>query len=118
MNKNDILEIFKAIDTFDEEKFVSFMTDDAAFRFGNIPAVEGKENIKNFVGQFFKSIKAIKHDQLEIWDTDGVKLMNGRVTYTRHDDSQLSVFFANTFKMQGDKIKDYLIFVDTSELYK
>jgi limonene-1,2-epoxide hydrolase len=118
MNKQDILEVFMAIDSFDSDKFVSCMTEDAAFRFGNMPAVEGKDNIRNFVAGFFQSIKAIKHDQLEIWEADGVKLMNGRVTYTRHDDSILSVFFANTFKMKGDKVKDYFIFVDTSELYK
>lgn len=118
MNKENIHEVFNAIDSFDSDKFVSYMTDDAAFRFGNMPAVEGKENIREFVAGFFKSIKGIKHDQMEIWEADGVKLMNGRVTYTRHDDSLLSVFFANTFKMKGDKIKDYFIFVDTSELYK
>jgi ketosteroid isomerase-like protein len=118
MNKQDVLEVFKAIDSFDSDQFVSSMTEDAVFRFGNMPPVEGRDNIRNFVAGFFQSIKGIQHDQMEIWEADGVKLMNGRVTYTRHDGSTLSVFFANTFKMEGDKIKDYLIFVDTSELYK
>jgi limonene-1,2-epoxide hydrolase len=94
------------------------MTDDAVFRFGNMPGVEGKENIRNFVTGFFSSIKAIKHDPIEIWSNDGVRLMNGRVSYTRHDHTVLSVPFSNTFKLVGDKVKDYFIFVDTSELYK
>lgn len=117
MNTNDIYRLFKAIDAFDTETLLSFLSDEAVFRFGNMPPVLGKDNIRPFLQGFFQSIKGIKHDQIEVWEQDDVKLMNGRVTYTRHDDSQLSVFFANTFKMQGTRIKEYLIFVDTSQLY-
>ena len=118
MNKNQILQVFEAIDQFDAQRFASFMTEDATFRFGNIPAVEGRPQIEAFVDGFFKSIKAIHHDQLEVWEAEGVWLMNGRVTYTRHDDSSLQVYFSNTFKMHEDKIRKYYIFVDTSALYQ
>jgi limonene-1,2-epoxide hydrolase len=118
MKNEEILSVFQAIDRFDSDAFVSCMTEDAVFRFGNMPGVEGKENIHNFVSGFFQSIKAIQHDQIEIWSLEGVRIMNGRVTYTRHDGSVLAVPFSNTFKLVGDKVKDYFIFVDTSELYK
>ena len=117
MHQKDIFRVFNAIDTADTETFVSFLSDDAVFRFGNMPAVEGKDNIRQFLNNWFPTIKGLEHDQIEIWEADGVIIMNGRVTYTRHDNSQLSVYFANTFKMKGDKIKDYLIFVDASQLY-
>jgi len=118
MKSTDITILFKAIDSFDTESFVSYLDENAVFRFGNMPPVIGKDNIQPFIAGFFQSIKAIRHDQIEIWEMEGVNLMNGRVTYTRHDGSELTVFFSNTFKMKGDKIGEYLIFVDTSELYK
>jgi ketosteroid isomerase-like protein len=117
MNTKDIFRLFKAIDAFDTETFLSFLSDGAVFRFGNMPPVAGKDNIRPFLEGFFQSIKAIRHDQVEVWEQDDVKLMNGRVTYTRHDGSRLTVYFANTFKMEGDRIGEYLIFVDTSRLY-
>jgi ketosteroid isomerase-like protein len=117
MNKSDIMSLFQAIDNKDSENFISFLSDNAVFRFGNIPPVEGKENIRQFLDNWFPTIRSVSHDQIEVWEAEGVKIMNGRVTYTRHDGSQLIVFFANTFKMQADKIKDYYIFVDTSQLY-
>ena len=49
---------------------------------------------------------------------DDKRFATGRVTYTRHDDSTLQVPFSVILKMQGDLIDEYLIFVDTSELYK
>lgn len=117
MDRLNVIDVFKAIDTFDAEALVGFMTDNAVFRFGNVPPVEGKDRIRPFLDGFFQSIKAIKHDQIESWETEGVILMNGRVTYTRHNGSQLRVFFSNTFKMENGKIREYYIFVDTSELY-
>lgn len=117
MHQKDIYRLFNAIDNADTETFVSFLSDDAVFRFGNMPAVEGKESIRQFLNNWFPTIKGLEHDQIEIWEADGGWIMNGRVTYTRHDSSQLSVYFANTFKMKGGKIKDYLIFVDASQLY-
>ena len=118
MEKTNIKKLFESIDSFDTEGLLSYLDENAIFRFGNMPAITGKSQIGPFLDGFFKSIKAIRHDQIEIWEVDNVRIMNGRVTYTRHDGSELSVPFSNTFKMRGDKIKDYLIFADTSELYK
>jgi ketosteroid isomerase-like protein len=117
MNKSDIMRLFQAIDSKDTETFVSFLSDDSVFRFGNMPPVEGKDNIRQFLNNWFPTIRSVSHDQIEIWEPDGVKIMNGRVTYTRHSGSKLSVHFANTFKMRGDEIREYYIFVDTSQLY-
>lgn len=117
MTTLNVKDVFDAIDTFNVDALVDFMTDDAVFRFGNVLPVTGKDKIRPFLKAFFQSIKAIRHDQIESWDVGGVILMNGRVTYTRHNGSQLRVFFSNTFKMKNDKIQAYYIFVDTSELY-
>lgn len=111
------MRLFQAIDNKDTETFLSFLSDDAVFRFGNIPPVEGRENIGQFLDNWFPTIRSVSHDQIEIWEAEGVKIMNGRVTYTRHDGSKLPVFFSNTFKMKGEKIREYFIFVDTSQLY-
>ena len=117
MTKTDILKLFEAIDRFDSAAMVSGLTEDAVFRFAKIPQVEGKKNIHEFVDNFFKSIKAIRHSGLEVWSLDGVIFVKGRVTYTRHSGTELSVDFSNTFKMRDGKIQQYLIFVDNSTLY-
>ena len=41
---NDLLDrLFKAIDSKDAAQFVSFLAEDGEFRFGNAPAVKGRE---------------------------------------------------------------------------
>lgn len=118
MTKQDIFDLFQSIDDFDAKKFVSYLDEDANFKFGNMPVVSGKQNIHDFVDGFFKSIQGIRHSNLEVWSVDGVRFANGTVTYTRHDGSELTVDYSNTFKLKDNKIKDYLIFVDNHELYQ
>jgi ketosteroid isomerase-like protein len=118
MKKEDILNLFQAIDNADVATFIKYLDPNANFKFANMPVVSGKENIANFMEGFYKSIKGLEHKNLEIYEVDSVRFVNGHVTYTRHDGTTLSVDYSNTFKLKGNKIFDYLIFVDNSELYK
>ena len=85
---------------------------------GNNRVITGKNNIFEFVAGFFQSIKAIRHKNLEVYELEGIRFVLGNVTYTRLDGSTLSVDFSNTFRLNGNKIKDYLIFIDNSELFR
>jgi ketosteroid isomerase-like protein len=112
-----IIRLFHAIDTSDTNTFAGFLTPDALFKFANQEPVVGKEAARQTVAEFLSSIEAIHHDVLDVWEKDGATACHGIVTYTRHDSSQLRVPFANVFKMQGNLIREYLIYVDASQLY-
>jgi ketosteroid isomerase-like protein len=109
--------LFAAIDRRDADAFVTFLTDDATFRFANADGVVGRAAIREAVGGFFASIASLDHTLDDVWTPPGAVIVHGSVTYTRHDGSRLSVPFANVFKLQGEKIRDYLIFLDASQLY-
>jgi hypothetical protein len=51
--------------------------------------------------------------QITVRDT---VVIHGAVTYTRHDGRELTVPFADISSMEGEKIKDYLIFIDNTKL--
>lgn len=112
-----ISQIFACVDNQDPVKFVEYLTDDCSFRFGNQPVVVGRESIQEYVKQFFASIKGLSHDILTEWEILGGAACHGFVTYTRHDDSTVTIPFANIFKIKSAKVQEYLIFADTSELY-
>lgn len=113
-----IKELFQSVDNRDVNAFLGFLSDDVRFRFGNAPPVDGKANVGNLVSGFLESVKSLRHDVVEIWQKQDVVVCHGVVTYTRKDSSTLSVPFANIFKLAGVSIREYLIFVDISELYK
>jgi ketosteroid isomerase-like protein len=109
--------LFQSIDALDTDAFVGFMTDDVVFRFANSDPVKGKTAVHGAVTAFFASIRSVRHEVLDTWVNPDAVICHGKVQYTRHDSSLLTVPFANIFKMQGDLIKEYLIYVDISELY-
>ena len=111
--------LFNSIDNKDTNAFVSHLSEDCIFRFGNMPAVTGGDAIREAVGGFFASIKTISHEITEAWATADQVSCHGMVTYQRHDDSLLSVPFANIMKKpSGANIaSEYLIFAAISELY-
>jgi ketosteroid isomerase-like protein len=124
IKKNKIMELrfkklFQSIDQSDTETFLTFLDENGIFKFGNLPAVEGKDSIREFLNQFFTSIDHTDHKNIEEFQSGNNWFTTGEVEYTRKDGSKLKVPFCNKFEMNGgDKIKKYEIFVDNSELYK
>ena len=109
--------LFRALDAFDAQTFASFLTDDAIFVFGNAEPLTGKNTIREGVANFFSSIAAIRHDLIETWTVADAIISRGTVTYTRHSGTQLQVPFANVFKLQNERVHEYLIYVDNTQLY-
>lgn len=115
--KDLVKRLFAAIDKKDADAFVSFLTEDAAFYFANAPVVKGRESIHNAVAQFFSALKGLQHSIQEIWESGSVVICEGKVKYTRINGSELTIPFADIFRMEGDLIKDYRIYMDASLLF-
>jgi ketosteroid isomerase-like protein len=109
--------LFLVIDRKDAAAFAGFLAEDARFRFGNLPAVEGRAAIREFVAGFFAGIRAVSHRVPDVWQADDTVICRGEVTYTRHDGSTLTVPFANVLLMAGDRVRDYRIYMDASALH-
>ena len=111
-------KLFATIDAMDAKGFAEFITADGQFRMGSIPAAVGTEAIEAFVGGFFGTLKAIRHENLKTWSVDEGKTLfvGGDVIYTLPNDAEVSIAFLNHFTMVGDKVQDYLVYSDPSPL--
>lgn len=109
--------LFCSVDESDVDTFLSFLTDEACFRFANAPTLKGKPAIRDMLEGFFASLKGLSHQLTDTWQQGDAVICHGIVTYKRHDDTTLTVPFANIFRLKGDLIDEYLIYVDASELY-
>ena len=110
-------ELFQKIDAKDTAGFLSFLTPDARFRFGNAALLRGRRAIGEAVDAFFASIAASQHQVLHTWSIDDAVICQGEVSYTRKDNSTLTLPFVNIFRIQGAQIDQYLIYVDVTPLY-
>jgi hypothetical protein len=118
MNRDKLIEeLFIAIDSKNTKSFCTFLADDCELTFGNMPTVTGRDAIFEVIDGFFNSISGLSHKLTEAINADDALITYGVVTYTHLDNRQVAANFCNVFKMSGDLVKKYRIFVDVSQLY-
>ncbi|MEO8345458.1 MAG: nuclear transport factor 2 family protein [Betaproteobacteria bacterium] len=110
-------ELYQAIDSKDTRRFLSFLTDDARFQYGNHTPAIGSVAIGTAVDGFFSSIRASHHDILNNWEPQGHLISQGMVSYTRLDGGTVTLPFVNVFAMRDKLVRDYMIYVDATPLY-
>ena len=113
----DLMRTFERVDAMDARGFAECFTPDGLFRFGNAPTAKGRSEITSAVDEFFASIKGLRHNVLERWVDGDVEIAEVEATYTRHDGSEISLMAACVFRMDGDLIDDYRIYMDISPLF-
>lgn len=109
-------KLFRSIDQMDADGFMSFLTDDAVFRYGSQQPVEGGEAIHGYVAEFFGMFDGLRHRLIDAWEGDDSVVCQGEVTYLKKDGSETTLPFVNVFRLEGDKIHDYLVHIDPSPL--
>lgn len=109
--------MFAAIDARDGAGFVAFLTEDAVFRFGSAPAVQGRDAIQAAVEGFFTTIAGCSHNIANTLAQHDTLVCEGDVTYTRHDGSEITLPFTDVFEYEGDLIAHYKIYIDVGPLY-
>lgn len=109
--------LFAAIDANDSAAFVSFLTDDAVFRFGSAPPVHGREAIRAAVGGFFGTIAGCSHNIQKTLQDASTLVCEGEVTYRRQNDTEITLPFTDVFEYEDDLVAHYKIYMDISPLY-
>jgi hypothetical protein len=117
MQQDRIHKLFQAIDAMNPDGFVSFLTEDAEFRFGSYPSVHGRAGIFATVDGFWKTIAGSQHALVRHWVDGNQVAVQGLVTYTRKDGRVVDVPFVNVFEMRGDLIHRYLIHIDNTPVF-
>lgn len=109
--------MFAAIDAKDGAAFVSYLTEDAVFRFGSAPPVQGRDAIQASVDGFFTMIAGCSHAITNTLRQDDTLVCEGVVTYTRHDGSEIALPFTDVFEYEGSLIAHYKIYLDIGPLF-
>lgn len=112
----DLRGMFAAIDSQDASSFASYLADDAIFRFGSAPPVQGKDAIAAAVSGFFSTIAGCTHAIAKTVVDGDTLVCEGKVTYERHDGSTVTLPFADILEYDGELIANYKIYIDIGPL--
>ena len=109
--------LFASIDAMDTERFLGYLSENAQFRFGSNEVVMGREAIGQAVDAFFASIDGLEHRLMRTWVHPETTICEGEVTYTRKDGSKVTLPFVDLFRMDGELVREYLIYMDIGPLF-
>jgi ketosteroid isomerase-like protein len=115
-----ISALLGAGDVGDIDRLLGFLTDDVVLIFGNADAIEGKEAIEKMSYQLMSAFTRVRHEIHNIWhaaEDPDVSIAQMTVHYTKHDDSSLSLPCLNVFRMNGDLVAEYRVYMDASPIF-
>lgn len=109
-------ELTEALDVFDYDRVVSFLSDDCYFQAGNLPPVIGKQNISNMLNSFRDSLMKVTHRIDDVIESEDSAVYYGEVSYKKTNGFEITVPVCDVFKLRDNKIEKYYIFIDWSAL--
>jgi ketosteroid isomerase-like protein len=116
-NRQLARDMFGPADQLDLDGWMKYLAEDVSFRFANAEPLHGRKAVTAAIGPFFESLGGLKHDVVSDWAVGDTVIQDLVVTYTRHDGSTLTVPAANILSVRDEKIGDYRIYVDISQLH-
>ena len=110
-------QLFSDIDSMDPERFAAHLAQDVTMRFGNAQPIHGRDAVRDAWAAFCQDLNGVKHHLLERWTVDDTTIVEARVTYTRRNDSEVSVPVVTIYRERGGEIDDYRIYIDLAPLF-
>jgi hypothetical protein len=111
--------LFAQVDSFAAVATALNFTNDATFHFGNYPPMVGPTAIAGFVETLCGLVSMVRHRIYDFWElADRTAFTVGRVTFTRHNLTELTVPFATVtfFNEDCTLIVRHQVFVDASAI--
>jgi limonene-1,2-epoxide hydrolase len=111
------VQLFADIDSMEPERFAAHLAEEVTMRFGNAEPIRGRDAGRDAWAAFCKELRGVRHDVIGQWSADEATIVEAEVTYTRLDDSQVTVPVATIYRERGGQINDYRIYIDLAPLF-
>ena len=110
--------LFADIDTMDPDRFAQHLLEDVTMRFGNAPAIHGRDACRQAWAGFCETVDAVAHEVVAQWDVEGATVAETNVTYTRKDGRTVTIPVVTIYRPGGDElIRDYRVFIDLAPVF-
>jgi hypothetical protein len=113
----DVKEIFADIDSMIADRFLTHLTEDVVFRFGNGDPIVGHPAVREAVNGFWTTINGMHHHLLKSYDVGDTTIARLDVEYERLDGKSVTVPNADVLVFEGDLVKNWQIYIDLAPVF-
>lgn len=112
------IEIYKAVDENNIDRFMSFLTPNIGFGFDGKVMVRGHQEVRAFVDEYLSGFDSLTHYFEESITQGDTTFVRGRVDYKIADKDIVNVGWTVCFHLDDGLIDEYLIYMDSLPLLK
>jgi ketosteroid isomerase-like protein len=112
-----VRRLYTAVDAGDIEGYLSQLTPDVWFRFGNQPPVVGRAALRAALEQFYAGLTTLSHANTGVWRVDDTIIVEADVTYTRLNGSTITLPAVTVYRLQGDQGQRVQVFMDIAPAF-
>lgn len=117
MSEQLVRDIFAAADTRNPAEFVSHLSEDVSFRYGNAPAITGPAAVSQALSMLFDLVKTMRHDLVGIHACGDIWAVETVANYVDRFGRSFAFPACNLMTVRDGKVCDYRIFVDNSAMF-
>ena len=110
-------QLFADIDSMKPERFAAHLAEDVTMRFGNAEPIRGRDAVRDAWAAFCNELRGVRHELIGRWKLEDATIVEATVTYTRRDDSQVTVPVVTIYRKREGAIVDYRIYIDMAPLF-
>jgi ketosteroid isomerase-like protein len=107
---------FQVVDSGNIPALIEFMTEDAVFRYGSQPPVQGRQAIYAYMSSL-KTAVVTHHQVLHSWNHGDSLVVQGEATFDLPNNGHKVLPFVDVFHLRDKKIYDYRIYIDPTPLF-
>ncbi|MFD2422737.1 nuclear transport factor 2 family protein [Amycolatopsis pigmentata] len=118
MASENVSRVFGIVDSGDAAAFGRLFSEGGRMVFGNGDPIHGPDRIAESVGEFFATIKGLRHAVRNEWTVGPDTIIELAVTYDRLDGKTVTVPAVTMWRAADDGlIDDYRIYIDLAPVY-
>lgn len=111
-------EMIALFNQLDVETALSYYTDDAYYRYGSFPPVKGRDAIRaSTYSSHLDFIAKMSFNILQVWELGDTVIAEMELPHELKDGRTLILPCTDIVRFEGDKVKDFRVFIDPSPLF-
>lgn len=113
-----VKRLFDMVEHNNLDEYVSYFTDDAVYKAGNLPAAVGPEGIREFAAPVMQMFSRVTHNIHNMWEIGGDTVVcEMDLTYYRNDGQVFTFPCLDIIRLRGDKVCGLQAFIDATPAF-
>tara|TARA_B100001989_G_scaffold202421_1_gene150812 strand:- start:303 stop:659 length:357 start_codon:yes stop_codon:yes gene_type:complete len=115
---NWVHDYYRNVDAMDMDAFIASHADDISVTFGNNPPAQGKDQVRESIGQLWSMLNGLRHDFRNVWQPEpDLAVLEAKVTYSLKDGRDITLPVTSILTRKDQGVDNLRIYIDMAPVF-